>query len=192
MTTERFNNQASAGWTTYGTFFLRSRSCRRRRPETMKIGGERSASGPSLRSILNSSHAEAAQPRPACATFSEEETADESAIPKPDRVVTGDAGHAHPADAAMGAAAWLRHQPGDPNQFQRDATSGYRIALPGAAPAGAAEVDQFGVEGLREQSTGQGLSPDHRGEKAFGGRTLALGATHGSRRGRPEPGREGE
>jgi len=38
----------------------------------MKFGGEGSASGPRLRGILNSSHAEAAQPRPACATFSEE------------------------------------------------------------------------------------------------------------------------
>src|SRR5262245_59744418 len=38
MITKRFINQASAGWTTYGTFFLRSRSCRNeRRPETMKI-----------------------------------------------------------------------------------------------------------------------------------------------------------
>jgi kynurenine formamidase len=38
----------------------------------MKIGGESSASGPRLRCFLISSHAEAAQPRPACATFSEE------------------------------------------------------------------------------------------------------------------------
>src|SRR5262245_30915461 len=49
MTTKRFTNQASSGWTTYGTFFRRSCSCRERRPETMKIGGERSASGPRLR-----------------------------------------------------------------------------------------------------------------------------------------------
>src|SRR5262245_15149299 len=39
----------------------------------MKIVGERSASGLRLRGVLNSSHAEAMQPRPACATFSEDE-----------------------------------------------------------------------------------------------------------------------
>src|SRR5262245_19821577 len=38
----------------------------------MKIGGERSASWPRLRDILNSSLAEAAHHRPACATFTEE------------------------------------------------------------------------------------------------------------------------
>src|SRR5215468_11446451 len=31
MTTQRFINQASAGWTTYGTFFLRRRAMNRRR-----------------------------------------------------------------------------------------------------------------------------------------------------------------
>src|SRR5262245_50490206 len=116
----------------------------------------------------------------------------ESSLSKPNRIIAGDAGHAHPADVAMGATAWLRHQPGDPNQFQRDIASRHRLALSRAAPAGAAKMDQLGVEGLREQSTGQGLSPDRRGEKTLGRRTLALGATHGSRRRRPEPGQEGE
>jgi hypothetical protein len=37
IATEGFNNQASAGWTTYGTFFPRSLHVALRRPETMKI-----------------------------------------------------------------------------------------------------------------------------------------------------------
>src|SRR5262245_41188074 len=52
--------------------YLRSFHVAARRPETMKIGGEGSASGPRLRGFPISTDAEAAQPRPACATFSEE------------------------------------------------------------------------------------------------------------------------
>src|SRR5262249_10131669 len=121
-----------------------------------------------------------------------EGTACESAISEPDRIAAGDARHAHPADAAMGATARLQHQSGDPNQLQRDAASGYGLTLSGAAPVGTAKVDQIGMGSLREQSTGQGLSADHRGEKAFGRGTLALDATHGSCRRHPESGEERE
>src|SRR5262245_35899470 len=70
----------------------------------------------------------------------------ESTLSKPNRVVTGDARHAYPADAAMGTTAWLQHQPGDPDQLQRGAAGRYRLALPGAASAGAPEMDQFEMD----------------------------------------------
>src|SRR4030095_1717592 len=70
------------------------------------------------------------------------ESRDETRLRKSHRVV---ARHTRPADfanAAMGAAPRLRHQPGDSHRFGRSVAGGHRLALSSAAPAGTQEMDQ--------------------------------------------------
>src|SRR5208282_4700987 len=91
----------------------------------------------------------------------------------------GDAGPADSADAAMGLAAWLWNQRGDPESLRRVAAGGYRLAVSGAAPAGKAEMDYRAMENLREQAAGEILSTDGGGKEATDPRTLEVVAALG-------------
>src|ERR1039458_6918604 len=109
--------------------------------------------------------------------------AQEARLQEPYRTVTRHPGPDHSADAAMGSAPRLRHQPGDPRRLRRRAARRYRVALPGAASPGTPVLDRRGMEDLRESAASEGLSTHRRRQEATAARTLPLGAT-GQRHGR--------
>ena len=67
-----------------------------------------------------------------------------------------------PADAAVGAAARLRHRPGDPAGIERRAAGRHRIALPGAPSSRGAEVDRRDLEAVRRTTSGRGCTGSRR------------------------------
>src|SRR5262249_36607866 len=96
------------------------------------------------------------------------------------------------ADAAMGSAARLRHQPGDTKPLGRNPQGGHRFAVSRPAPSRETEVGGLGMEGLREQTTRQVLPPDLCREAPAGAGTVALAAAYRRYRRRARPRRRRE
>src|ERR1700682_1747921 len=69
--------------------------------------------------------------------------AQSAAISKSHRIPARHSGHAGPADAPVGTAAWSWHRPGDPRQLGRASPGGNRVALSGPAPAAEAGLACF-------------------------------------------------
>src|SRR5208282_228588 len=82
------------------------------------------------------------------------------------RLAAGNAGPADPEDSGAGAAARLGDFRAGAADFERRAARAAGLALSGAAPAGAARVDQSALGNFREQPAREVLRADRGGEKA--------------------------
>src|ERR1041384_655121 len=85
------------------------------------------------------------------------------------RALAGHTGYAHPADAAMGAPAWICPEQSYSHELGRNTEGRHRFALPSASPARAQGLDRGGMEGFRCWAPAACLSPDENGKKTIGG-----------------------
>jgi len=101
----------------------------------------------------------------------------ERALPEPNRAPAGDARPPDPADPAMGPAARVRDQRGDPEPLGRVVAGGYRLAVSGAAPPGKAEVGEVRMADFGKQAAREVLSTDSGGkETTFEGEVQVVAA----------------
>src|SRR6266567_8369476 len=89
--------------------------------------------------------------------------------------VAGHTGPADPQDHRQGTASRLGNRQANPDPFGRRALGGPGVAVPRAAPAGAARLDHRGMEGFRSGPLREILRPDARGTRATGARAQELG-----------------
>src|SRR5580700_4683290 len=89
--------------------------------------------------------------------------------------IAGDAGYAHSADFAVGAAARIRAEQSDANKLWGDSESGYRFAVSGASPVGAQRLDCGGMEGFGSWAEAARVSLDEEGKQAVGFGAVAVG-----------------
>src|SRR5271155_757803 len=116
----------------------------------------------------------------------------ETTVSEPDRAAAGDAGLADFADVALGSAARVRDCARDSRELRRRPAGGYRLAVSGAAPAGAAEIDRGGVEDFGEQPARAGVPAERDGEEEAGGGAVEVGADFAGDRGHSGTCRRGE
>src|SRR5436309_8802283 len=88
-------------------------------------------------------------------------------LPKSYGALAGHPGYAHPADSAVGAAAWICLEQGYSHELRRNIESGHWFALSSASPARAQGLDRGGMEGFRSWAPAACLSPDENGKKAI-------------------------
>src|SRR5271170_2523373 len=116
----------------------------------------------------------------------------ETTVSEPDRTAARDAGLADFADVALGSAARVRDCARDSRELRRRPAGGYRLAVSGAAPAGAAEIDRGGVEDFGEQPARAGVPAERDGEEEAGGGAVEVGADFAGDRGHSGTCRRGE
>src|SRR5688572_23664708 len=108
-------------------------------------------------------------------------------LPPSSGAVAGHAGHAHPPDAAMGTATWLRHRADHRRAVLRIVEDRNRIALPRAPSPGKTGLGEERVDAERGEAARQVL-PHHRGgQEAAHRRTRSLVAAGGGDRHHTQP-----
>src|SRR5688572_12092905 len=108
-------------------------------------------------------------------------------LPPSSGAVARHARHAHPPDAAMGTATWLRHRADHCRAVFRIAEDRNRIALPRAPPPRKTGLGEERVDAERGEAARQVL-PHHRGgQEAAHRRTRSLVAAGGGDRHHTQP-----
>src|SRR5580704_18498775 len=106
--------------------------------------------------------------------------------------IAGDAGHAHSADFAVGAAARIRAEQSDANKLWGDSEGGYRLAVSGASPLGTQRLDSGGMAGFGSRAEAARVSVDEEWKEAVGLGAVAVGEDNNGDCWNHESGERGE